>query len=73
MSKSMSNQQWEQHYKLWVPAQQGGQINPMGIGTSAIQPAAILGQPINFSQQTLPSSPAPMGTTITTASSVLFR
>ena len=67
---SMTTQKWEQHYKLWVPAPQVGQISTMGIGQIATQPAAVTGQPITSSQQTWPSLPVTLGTTSITATSI---
>ena len=49
-----------------MPALQGGQINTMGIGPIAKQPAALIEQPVISSQPTWPSSPVILGTTSTT-------
>ena len=46
---STTNQKWEQHYKLWVPAPQGGRRDPLGNGPATIQTATLPGQPFNFS------------------------
>merc|ERR1711888_330103 len=42
-SASVSAQKWEQHYKLWVPAPQGGRINLSDTGPTTMNPAAVPG------------------------------
>ena len=65
---STTNKKWEQ---LCVPALQDGQTDPMGIGSTAMKPAVISGQPFISCQHAWPSLPAPLGTISTTASSVI--
>ena len=67
---SVSAQKWEQHYKLWVPAPQGGRINLLGTGPTTMHPAAMPGSPFNFFQHDWPRLPTTMGLYSTTVSSI---
>ena len=69
-SASVSAQKWEQHYKLWVPAPQGGRINLLGTGPTTMHPAAMPGSPFNFFQHDWPRLPTSTGLYSTTVSSI---
>ena len=48
-SASVSAQKWEQHYKLWVPAPQGGRIDLSDTGPATIHHASMPGPQLDFS------------------------
>ena len=53
-------------YKLWVPAPQVWQLDPIRLGSTVTQPTKS-GQPFILSQHAWPSLPAPLEKTIPTA------
>ena len=67
---TMNTKQWEQHYKLWVPAPQGERRDPLGNGPATVLPATLPGQPFNFSQHDWPRLPLTTGLYSTTVSSI---